>query len=236
MISTNGNSTEELFYNLYTKSSFIAKDYAIYNFGIDDFITKIASQEYDFQNLKQDLKNSVISGTTVIQEMSGDLELTKGLMQFKNLNLRTKYSAATAIAALSIYDLQIKLSSILSFDIASLISKSYNNVQNKEIIENQAFRGNSIRTNSQRSLSSKQLSGLRSNTSKSSSSSQDIALKIDLDGTLFTPRKTINLDDFINSIYFKMKQKGRNINNLAPQSTSLPDSEANQEAIAPTVN
>ncbi|WP_316354132.1 AsmA-like C-terminal region-containing protein [Candidatus Trichorickettsia mobilis] len=115
MITTNGDSIEKLLYNLYTKSSFVAKNVKINNFSIDTLIANISQPNYDITQFKTDLNNALSTGQTQINSLSSDLELIQGVATLKNTTLQTKYANAAVVAAINIYDLQLNLSSLFSF-------------------------------------------------------------------------------------------------------------------------
>ena len=115
MITTNGDTLEKLLYNLYTKSSFIAKDITIRNFGIDSMISGMSATKYQLQNFQKDLRQGMLTGQTNVSDLNGNAELAKGVVSLKDLKLKTKYSAATAQGAFNIYDFGLKISSIFAF-------------------------------------------------------------------------------------------------------------------------
>lgn len=118
MWTSNGNSVEELLYNLYTKSSMITKDITVDNFSYDNLIEKANTPEYTIEKLQADLKSALLTGTTNIEDMKSDLELSKGILRLPNIKFKTKYTSGTASATINIYDFSINLDSIFSFMIA----------------------------------------------------------------------------------------------------------------------
>jgi hypothetical protein len=119
MISTNGNKINELLYNLYTKSLIITKDITIRNFSIDNLIQKLTTKNYNPANFKDDVKASLLTGDTQIDDLkSSDVELSKGLIKMPAITFKTKYTSGTATANINIYDFSLNLNSIFSFFLA----------------------------------------------------------------------------------------------------------------------
>ena len=115
MFTTNGDSIEKLLYNLYAKSSVIAKDIKINNFSIDHLIGIVSSEDYNTQNLESDIKTALLTGENTIQSLNSDVEISNGVLLFKNMNIKTKYASASVSATINIYDFGINLSSMFSF-------------------------------------------------------------------------------------------------------------------------
>lgn len=115
MWSTNGNSIEEQLYNLYTKSNIITKDITISNFSIDEMVKATTAPGYNLKAFKDDMKQALLTGKTEVSELKTDVELTKGLFNFKNIEFKTKYTAGAAAATFNIYDMNIDLASVFSF-------------------------------------------------------------------------------------------------------------------------
>lgn len=119
MWTSNGSSTKELLYNLYTRSTVITKDITIDNFSFDDLIQKTSAPEYTIAQLQTDLKTSLLTGTTNIEDMKSDLELSKGIIKLPTIKFKTKYSSGSGSATINIYDFNLDLDSLFSFMIAS---------------------------------------------------------------------------------------------------------------------
>ncbi len=115
MWTSNGDSLEKLLYNLYTKSSIVAKDISIDNFSIDDFILKINRPDYKLYNLEDDVRQAVLIGKTTISDMATDIELNEGIIKIGSLKLKTKYSSVVAAALIDIYKFTINMNSKISF-------------------------------------------------------------------------------------------------------------------------
>jgi hypothetical protein len=115
MFSTRGDTVEKLLYNLYTKSSIITKNLTIPNFGIDNFLEKITLPQYNVQNVKADSSNAITTGTTEIETLNSDIELTQGMAVLNNVTFKTKYASGSAALGVNLYDFSMNLSSIFSF-------------------------------------------------------------------------------------------------------------------------
>lgn len=115
MWSTNGNTLEELLYNLYTKSNIFAKDLVLSNFSIDDMVEALNASKYDVRNLKDDVKKGLLTGETEISQLKTPLELSKGMITLEQAELKTKYTTGAVSANINIYDFSVNLSSIFSF-------------------------------------------------------------------------------------------------------------------------
>lgn len=120
MVTTNGNNLERLFYNLYSKSSFIGKNLEVNNFSIDNFIDKIRTSNYDLGNIKQDINDALYTGTTNINDISGDIELDKGNIVLKNVLLQTKNTSASLSAIVNLYNLTTQITSDFAFNLPTL--------------------------------------------------------------------------------------------------------------------
>lgn len=115
MLTTNGDSLEQLLYNLYTNSTLIVKDAKISRFSIDDFIYKITDVSYNAQNLNDDLKYALVVGQTNLNSLTSQLELTKGIVSIKSAKFNTNNSAGTATGAINIYNYSLDLNSMFAF-------------------------------------------------------------------------------------------------------------------------
>jgi len=115
MISTSGDNMSQLLYNLYTKSNFVTKNLKWNNFGIDDLITAINNPEYDVASLQKDTNYYIGNGTTVMNGLSGDLELDHGMFKFTNIAFDTSRVSGSAGVNYSIYNANISLASKLLF-------------------------------------------------------------------------------------------------------------------------
>lgn len=116
MVTTNGNNINELLYNLYTKSLIITKDITVRNFSIDNLIQKLTAKNYNPENFKDDVKSSLLTGDTQIDDLkSTDVELSKGLIKMPSITFKTKYTSGAASANINIYDFSLNLNSIFSF-------------------------------------------------------------------------------------------------------------------------
>lgn len=127
MWTSTGDSTRELLYNLYTRSTILTKDITINNFSYDNLVERANSQGYTLRDLKTDLKSSLLTGVTVIDELQTDVELSRGILQLPTVKFKTKYTSGAANVAISIYDFTINLDSVFSFRVATdpVIGRSY---------------------------------------------------------------------------------------------------------------
>ncbi|ADE29872.1 AsmA family protein [Rickettsia prowazekii] len=123
---TNGNSLQSQLYNLSTKSQFVINNIDVNNFSIDSFIEKINKSDYNVQNLDNDINSSITTGRTNIRDISGDIELQKGIVLLKNIKFATQYSSGAASCTVNIYNFDIDSSSILSFYIPDKFVKLNN--------------------------------------------------------------------------------------------------------------
>ncbi|WP_122036766.1 AsmA family protein [Rickettsia typhi] len=123
---TNGNSLKSQLYNLTTKSQFVINNIDVNNFGIDSFIEKINTSDYNVRNLDNDINSSITTGRTNIKDISGDIELQKGIILLKNIKFATQYSSGAASFAVNIYNFDIDSSSVLSFYIPEKLVKLNN--------------------------------------------------------------------------------------------------------------
>ncbi len=119
VITTKGNSLEELLYNLYTDSTFIAKGVRINNFSIDDFIERINASNYPLENLDTDLDRALTSGITNILNSTAKMQLSKGDFRLQDMIIQTKRASASLASTFNIYDFKLNLLSLFSFYIAT---------------------------------------------------------------------------------------------------------------------
>lgn len=104
MFTTNGDSNETLLYNLYTKSTLLAKDTKINKFSIDALIENINDPKYNSDNFAGDVKNGLLTGQTNVNSFKSDVELSNGVLKLGNIEFTTKYTKDTANATINIYD------------------------------------------------------------------------------------------------------------------------------------
>lgn len=112
MLTTNGDTVEKLLYNLYSRSSFIVKDAKISNFSIDDFVDNFYSLSYNTANLPTDLQLALLTGQTNIEMLKGDLELSQGLLNLKQVSLKTKETNASISAAINLYNFALDINAL----------------------------------------------------------------------------------------------------------------------------
>jgi hypothetical protein len=127
MISTSGANIDQLFYNLYSKSSFIAKDMKWNNFDLDGFIALADDMKYPPSKLETDAIHYMNGGTTMVKTLAGDMEVNHGLFKFLNVKFDTKRSINKASAEYNIYNNKLLINTILSFLPPSL--NTYSNSQ-----------------------------------------------------------------------------------------------------------
>ncbi|NRB10108.1 MAG: hypothetical protein HRU35_00595 [Rickettsiaceae bacterium] len=117
LISTNGDKLNEQLYNLYTKSTILAKNLTINDFSIDELIEKTNSADYTISELDKDIKKTLLTGSTEIADLKTELTLTKGVFTLSDLVFKTKYTAGSGNANINIYDFNIDLATIFSFNL-----------------------------------------------------------------------------------------------------------------------
>jgi hypothetical protein len=104
VFSTNGDSLEKLLYNLYNKSSLIAKGVVLNNFSIDQFIEKINNENYDVNNLSYDIDKMLLTDNTTITDLKSELLLSKGMLDMTSVAFQTKLTSQTGNLKFNIYD------------------------------------------------------------------------------------------------------------------------------------
>lgn len=140
-IFTTGDTLEKLLYNLDIQSAFILKNTIINNFSIDDLIEKINTKNYDPSLLDSDLTTILTTGQTKITNLQGNIALNKGIGLLQDINFTTNYAGGAASLALSIYNYDIELTSILSFYITNN-QQNLNTMNNKNISSTLAIKAN----------------------------------------------------------------------------------------------
>lgn len=103
MFSTNGNNLAELFYNLYTKSAFLAKNVAWKNFNIDGLIAHTSDAMYNKAELKNDANYFMSSPKTNMKYLDGEVELDKGLFRIFDVDFETHRTKAVSGAQYNMY-------------------------------------------------------------------------------------------------------------------------------------
>ncbi len=119
MFSTNGDNLERMLYNLYTKSSIIAKNTRINNFSVGKLITAIADKNYKVANLNTDLKTILLTGITELDHFSTDFTLSNGVINLKDTKFKNKQFNGVASGKVNIYDFVLSLSSNMDFKVPS---------------------------------------------------------------------------------------------------------------------
>lgn len=104
VFSTNGDSLEKLLYNLYNKSSLIAKGVVLNNFSIDQFIEKINNENYDVNNLSYDVDKMLLTDNTTIIDLKSDVLLSKGVLDLAPMSFKTNLTSQTGNLKFNIYD------------------------------------------------------------------------------------------------------------------------------------
>lgn len=118
MWSTNGKTLEELLYNLYTKSTIVTKDIKISNFSIDNIVQAASAPNYNTKNFPDDMKKALLTGTTDVNDLKTNIELSKGIFNLQQIAFKTKYTSGMASATFNLYDSNLELSSVFSFFLA----------------------------------------------------------------------------------------------------------------------
>jgi hypothetical protein len=127
MISTSGVNIDQIFYNLYSKSSFITKDMKWKNFDLDGFIALADDMKYPSSKLDNDVIRYMSSGNTKVRTLAGDMEVNHGLFKFSDVKFDTKRSNNTSAAEYNIYNNKLSINTILSFTPPAL--NAYSNSQ-----------------------------------------------------------------------------------------------------------
>lgn len=127
MWATNGKNLDELLFNFYTKSNIIAKGLSIENLSLDDLMQNVNDTKYDLKNLENDIKQSLLTGKTEVQELTSDIEISKGIISLPNMQFKTKFASSSASAVIGIYDFTINLQSIFLYSIATNPGQMYVN-------------------------------------------------------------------------------------------------------------
>lgn len=115
MWSTRGSRVEEQLYNLYTKSELVAKNISFNNFSVDDFVQKVAINNYNISKITDDMNKMLLTGTTEVTDLKTNIELSKGIVALESVIFKTKHTAGTASSSLNLYDFSIDGSAIFSF-------------------------------------------------------------------------------------------------------------------------
>ena len=115
MISTNGSNIDQLFYNLYSKSSIISKGVKWNNFDIDSVIALIDNTQYSSSKLDSDVPRFMNTGNTVMKTLSGDMVLNHGVFKFSNIKFDTNRSSNTSAAEYNMYNNKLRIASNFSF-------------------------------------------------------------------------------------------------------------------------
>lgn len=137
MWSSNGNTLEQLLYNLYIRSDAIIKGARINNFAVDDFVNLISPVEYNSNNLIRDAKNAILTGRTDIERAETSIEMSTGKITLAAGKLKTKNTTASFAGMIDLYKYQLETDSIFSFALAKnsyggrLINYTPNNIRVK---------------------------------------------------------------------------------------------------------
>ena len=169
--STNGNTLESQLYNLTTKSQFAINSININNFNIDSFIEKINTPNYNVQNLDKDINTAITTGQEKVTDISGEINLQKGIAILKNVNFATQYSTGAASFTVNIYNFDMDSSTMLSFYIPKGLVKSdaslanSNNSNDQNILSNISMRMQGNIFNPKKTFDSSELKKLLISTS-----------------------------------------------------------------------
>lgn len=144
---TAGISRLHLLSNLELESSFLGDEIEIENFGIDNYIAKIISPDYDYKNkIDYDSKIAAYEGTTNINKMSGDLSISGKLLKISKVQFFTLNTGASLAGSLSLVNGDSKMLAIFSF---LPPAKENSKVENKHIeipMKIEGFIGSTNRT------------------------------------------------------------------------------------------
>ncbi|MCP5369840.1 MAG: hypothetical protein H6909_04050 [Rickettsiaceae bacterium] len=108
IISTHGDSLEKLLYNLYSKSSVIAKGVVLNNFSIDQFIETINNENYDVSNVLYDVDKMLLTDNTTIIDFKSDLLLSKGVIDMAPITFKTQLTSNNGNLRFNIYDYNLE--------------------------------------------------------------------------------------------------------------------------------
>lgn len=107
VISTNGSNWPELYYNLYSKSVFLAKNIIWKNFNIDGFIDHVISADYDAKNLDRDSQYFMQKGNVQMLSLGGEMNLSKGLFKLSEVDFMTAKTKGRSDVQYNMYDTSI---------------------------------------------------------------------------------------------------------------------------------
>ncbi|MGV2432927.1 MAG UNVERIFIED_CONTAM: AsmA-like C-terminal region-containing protein [Rickettsiaceae bacterium] len=115
MISTSGDTLDEVFYNIYTKSTFIGKNLIWDNFNIDGLIDHTNNKSYKSSNLAKDTEYYMAIGSTTMNNIKGDFEINKGLFKFSDIAFDTRRTGGASNAQFNIYNNKILVNTEFNF-------------------------------------------------------------------------------------------------------------------------
>lgn len=115
MLSTNGSSPDELFYNLYTKSAFLAKNVEWNNFNIDGLIAHTSDATYSKDKLPEDTNYFMSRPKTTMKFLDGMIELDNGLFRISEVDFETNRTKADSDAQFNIYDKKLSINTRFMF-------------------------------------------------------------------------------------------------------------------------
>lgn len=126
MLSTNGRNLAELFYNLYTKSAFLAKSVLWNNFNIDGLVARTSETNYDKKDIVKDANYFMSSPKTTMKYLDGELELDKGQFKISDIDFETHRSKAVSDVHYDMYkaDLTVNTNFLLRPKATSLYDKN----------------------------------------------------------------------------------------------------------------
>lgn len=121
-IFTKGKTIEELLYNLYVKSTLVAKGIKISNLDIDNLVSRINTVDFA-THPQEDLTRFLSTGNTVFDKITTDLDLINGILSFRNTKCTTQLTNCTSESRINIYNFAINSALLFAFN-ADQISKN----------------------------------------------------------------------------------------------------------------
>lgn len=115
VLSTHGETMEEVLYYTYVNSKVTSKNIVIQNIGIDDLISKITSPGYKIRKLSEDLQAATTTGKTNLKSLDGTYKIMHGVLESLDTSFISKTSAGSAALSMSLYNQQLNMLSIINF-------------------------------------------------------------------------------------------------------------------------
>lgn len=115
-LSTHGNAMKDLLYNAYLSSNFIAPNLQVNHYDVESFVKKIASLNYDKQNIDDDINSITQSNTySSIKDFVGRYSMENGMLNVTDCTFFTAHSSGALSVVYNIYTNDYALSETTSF-------------------------------------------------------------------------------------------------------------------------